>query len=161
MDNGTKEFDITSEYAKKYRFHLLNFNESIIDTIFSDSLPDMINVLPSEDLTKYLVALSQYMLYVNYQHNLDNIYFMEHKRIFDSKRMEIIILNDLKGRSNDELLAKALDKDPSLKILEDKAKEAEKIARIAEKIMDSVKELINAIKKELERRNYERQTGKI
>jgi hypothetical protein len=161
MENNGKEFDITSEYAKKYRFHLLNFNEYIIDEIFSDTLPDMITVLPSERLTQYLVALAQYMAYVTYQHNLDTIYFMEHKRVFDSKRMEIITLHDLKGRSNDELLAKALDKDASLKPLEDKSKQAEKISLIAEKITDSIKELINAIKKELERRSYERQTGKV
>lgn len=144
-----------TKFVKDTGLGKLSFNETIIDVVMNSGFPDKLTIYPTEELTRACVAIAQYLCFLVNKRNKDKVVYMEHKNIFDSLKRASVLKYDIKARSNEEVLARVFDKEPRLKDMNDNLVDYDSTCQLSENVAEYMKELINAIKRELDRRQYE------
>lgn len=143
-------------HAKMLGLDNLSYNEELVSETMSPDFPRKLITIPAEQLTVYAYALSQYASIVAFQLNQFRVLAADAKRKLNTEKREAQVLYGIKGRSNDEVMAKLYEKEPSLKILEAEALEKEQFVTLTDHMPELIKEHINIIKKEIERRGFDR-----
>lgn len=115
--------------------------------------PEKLADYTGEEVSKFILALTQYAAFVQAQLNIKESICLYEKRKFELRLGELSFR--YKGTVT-EKKAQALKDSIELKHLEDSVTDALVSKQICEKIPDMVLEIVNALKKEAGRRNGER-----
>lgn len=129
-------------------------NLSIVEEALSMNVGDL-ETIRDDVLSKYIIVLSQYLIFFNSQMNKSKVMYMVHSKNFDKVLNSAII--DIKGKSVGERKAKAVEDSSELLDLEDRVSHYEREVNLGKDHDTQVTTLINALKRELTRREHENQ----
>lgn len=129
-------------------------NLSIVEEALSLDVGDL-ETITDDTLSKYVIVLSQYLIFFNSLMNKSKVMYMVYSKDFD-KVMNITIA-DIKGKSVGERKAKAIESDPKLDALDIEVSKYEREVNLGKEHDTQVTTLINALKRELTRREHENQ----
>lgn len=117
---------------------------------------ETITNLTDSKLSATLYDLSKYQVYLQLHANIRTTTLISAKRAYNNElRKTMVSLSDMKLPSKmtvKEKEAKAMEENPRLQELELKLEEAEKQEALFRKVPEQTLELVNALKKELSRR---------
>jgi hypothetical protein len=155
--NGISQM-ILDEHGEATGLNSLTYNKALIDKILVETFPENLPSLPTSEVITMCAALSQFISFLQYSYNCDGVIYREKKRVFDKKKRDTMIKFGLKAKSNEEMLALACDKEPELVMLEEEVFISESRYNMSEDMANALRELINTMKRELDRRYHDRQT---
>jgi hypothetical protein len=144
---------------RELNFYKVEPNKGIIDEIFSMDVGDVLGAASLETISKYITALSQYLIFLNYKRNLTEV-----KRIFLSKKLEKNILRGLgtiTSGTKDEKRRRFIDLNPELLELEAEVEYLNAELALTEDIPDSVREYINALKRYKDTKEFELKSSRF
>jgi hypothetical protein len=132
-------------------------NKELVAEIMSMSLRDLESI-DDIDLSRYIIALSQYVVFLRKQVNYANLKYFLNKRQFEEIVSEGMLTQQ--GKTVKEKREKTVRASAELRWLQETMDkyEAEKI--LLDKMDDSIIHYINALKKEQTRRDNERYTSR-
>lgn len=134
-------------------FHKVNPNKAIVDDIFSLDIGDKLGALPLEMISRYITALSQYLIFISYRRNSTEV-----RRMFLSKNLEKNVLrglNSITSGTKDEKRRKFIDLNPELLEIEAEIEYLGAELLLTEGIPDSIREYINALKRYRDTKEFE------
>lgn len=138
--------------------HLLLFkakpNVSLVEEILALNVSDL-ETIANEDLSKYIIVLSQYLIFFNSQMNKSRVLYKIHQKDFEQAVHTAI--RDIKGKTVGERRTKALEENVELQELERKVDYYDREVELGRSHDTQVETLINALKRELTRRENENQ----
>jgi hypothetical protein len=138
--------------------HLLLFkakpNVSLVEEILALNVSDL-ETIPNETLSKYVIVLSQYLIFFNSQMNKSRVMYKIYQKDFEQAVHTAI--RDIKGKTVGERRTKALEESVALQELEQQVDYYEREVELGKSHDNQVETLINALKRELTRRENENQ----
>jgi len=153
MGNGNR-MDEVAGYLNYRSEDLMIFkmpkNQSLMDEIFAFD-PRNIESISSAKISEYTIGLAQFLIYFSSQINRTKVSLMQKNRYLDLK----VIQSDIKGRTKIERREKVIDNDPKLQKIEVDIIAFECELKMTENLEKYYVEFINALKRELTRRETE------
>jgi len=125
-------------------------NKTLMDEIFQFD-PRNLEATPSSDLSKYAIGLSQFLIYFTSQINATRVKLMQKNRVIDV----YVNQSDIKARAKADKRRKVIDGTPELKQIERDIELLESEIKMTENLEKYYVELINSLKRELTRREFE------
>lgn len=145
----------TNEYLNKRSEDLMVFkmprNKNLMEEIFSFDPRDL-EATSSEDISKYAIGLSQFLIYFSSQVNATKVKLMQKHRVIETH----VNRSDIKGGTKAERRQQVIDSDPDLQKIEADIEALEGEIKMTENLEKYYVELINSFKRELTRREAER-----
>ena len=146
----------TNEYlnqkAEKLMVYKMPRNESLMEEIFNYD-PRTLDSTSSEDISKYTIGISQFLIYFASEVNKSKVLLMQKKRFME---MSVEQSDIVKGRlTKAEYKRKVIDSNEEFKQIEIDIEALEQEVTMTENLERYYIELINSFKKELSRREYE------
>jgi hypothetical protein len=136
--------------------HLLLFkakpNISLVEEVLTLNVSDL-ETIANEDLSKYIIVLSQYLIFFNSQMNKSRVLYKIYQKDFEQSVHTAI--RDIKGKTVGERRTKALEGSIALQELEQQVDYYEREVELGKSHDSQVETLINALKRELTRRENE------
>lgn len=134
-----------SDFIKK-----ISRNDSLLEEIFNFDPKDL-DSTNSVTISKYTIALAQYVIYLNSKTNEKKVSLMQKKRMIDIS----VNQSDIKAKTKTEKKAKVIQEDPALVAIESGINILEDELGLLDGAVNYFVELINAFKRELTRREKE------
>lgn len=125
-------------------------NDEFLEEVFSFD-PRTLQQTDSSTISKYTIALSQYIIYLNSKINKKKVSLMQKKRSIDIA----VSRSDIKAKTKWETKRKVIDADEALSIIERGVNAIEEELTLLDGTIPYFVELINSFKKELSRREQE------
>jgi hypothetical protein len=125
-------------------------NEYLMDEIFAFD-PRNLEATPSSKLSEYAIGLSQFLIYFSSQINATKVKLMQKNRTIDIA----VAKSDIKGGTKAEKRQKVIDDSTELHQIDVDIHALEGEVRMTEGLEKYYVELINALKRELTRRDQE------
>ena len=125
-------------------------NETLMDEIFRFD-PRNLEATPSNKISEYTIGLSQFLVYFSSQLNATKVKLMQKRRVIDAA----VNQSDISTRTKAEKVRKVIDADPKLIAIENDITALEGELQMTENLEKYYVELINALKRELTRREME------
>ena len=138
--------------AEKLMVYKMPRNKDLMEEIFSYD-PSTLDVTSGEDISKYTIGISQFLIYFASEVNKSKVLLMQKKRFVEIsvEQSEIV-----KGRlTKAEYKRKIIDSNEELKKVEVDMEALEQEVVMTENLERYYIELINSFKKELTRREHE------
>ena len=146
----------TRDHLNKKSDELLLFkakpNVSLVDEVFALNVSDL-ETIADEVLSKYIIVLSQYLIFFNSQMNKSRVMYKIYQKDLD--RAVNVAIRDVTGKSVGERKAQVLEENAELQSLESQMSFYEHEVEIGKNHDIQVETLINALKRELTRRENE------
>jgi hypothetical protein len=142
-----------SRLVQNYSLDKCSPDVNIVNEIFSFDASDDLGSLTLNDISRFLVVLSQYSLSLTYKRNSLSV-----QKSFLSKKLEKLVIRNmssLKGGTKDERRRKAIDDDEAMTELEHELELISSELHMIEDFPDAVKEYINALKKQRDTKELE------
>ena len=127
-------------------------NLSLVEEALSLDVSDL-ETIGDDVLSKYVIVLSQYLIFFNSQMNKSRVLYKVHAKDFDRAVNSAIV--DIKGKSVGERKAKALEENADLDALDSTVSKYEREVDLGKDHDTQINTLINALKRELTRRENE------
>lgn len=141
-------------YLKKRSDDLMVFkmpkNQDLMDEIFKFD-PRNIESISSSKISEFTIGLAQFLIYFSSQINATKVKIMQKNRIIDLA----ISRSEIKAKTKIEKREKVIDNDDELKKIELELLAYEGEIKMTENLEKYYIELINALKRELTRRETE------
>jgi len=148
--------DKVNEYlnkkAEKLMVYKMPRNESLMEEIFNYD-PRTLDSTSSEDISKYAIGISQFLIYFASEVNKSKVLLMQKKRFIETSVEQSDIV---KGRiTKADYRRKVIDSNEELKQVETDIEALEQEVVMTENLERYYIELINTFKRELGRRDNE------
>jgi hypothetical protein len=141
-----------NEHAEKLSLFKINTDDSLVEK--AKSLPVReLETIDSLTLSKYVIALSQYLVFLTSQVNKSRVMYKIHSRKFEMLLYKAI--KDVTGKTLTEKKAKALEGNKELQYQEEQMHIFDLEVEVVRDIEKNITLLVNAIKRELTRREAE------
>ena len=141
-----------NDYAEQLLLFKMDPDKSLIQE--AKSLPAKeLEAIDSLTLSKYIVVLSQYLVFLTSQMNRSKVSYKIHSRKFEMLLNKVI--KDIPGKTLTEKKAKALEEDKVLQFHEEKMHLYDLEVEAVKDMDKNITFLVNAIKRELTRRETE------
>jgi len=141
-----------NEHAEKLSLFKINTDDSLIEK--AKSLPVReLETIDSLTLSKYVIALSQYLVFLTSQVNKSRVMYKIHSRKFEMLLYKAI--KDVTGKTLTEKKAKAMEGNEALQHQEEQMHIFDLEVEVVKDIEKNITLLVNAIKRELTRREAE------
>jgi len=138
--------------AEKLMVYKMPRNESLMEEIFNYD-PRTLDSTSSEDISKYTIGISQFLIYFASEVNKSRVLLMQKKRFME---MSVEQSGIVKGRlTKSEYKRKVIDSNEEFKQVEIDIEALEQEVTMTENLERYYIELINSFKKELTRREHE------
>ena len=135
----------------------LVYSESLINEVFSLDVKNL-DSIDETLLSKYIVALSQYLVFFDFELNKLKVKYSLNKKVFDDALFKRT--SKIKGGTLTEKKRIVLEEHDALKEMDEKVVEIKSQMTLLEGLHDSIENLIFSLKRELTRRGSERQLSK-
>lgn len=140
-----------NDRSKELMVHKMPRNESLMDEIFAFD-PRNLEATSSADISKYAIGLAQFLIFFSSQINSTKVKLIQKNRVIDT----YINQSDIKAKTKAEKRYKVINENPELKQIETDIEALEAEIKMTENLEKYYIELINALKRELTRRETER-----
>jgi len=148
----SKVNEYLNKKAEKLMVYKMPRNESLMEEIFSYD-PRTLDSTSSEDISKYTIGISQFLIYFASEVNKSKVLLMQKKRFIE---ISIEQSDIVKGRlTKSEHKRKVIDSNEEFKQVEIDIEALEQEVTMTENLERYYIELINSFKKELTRREHE------
>ena len=146
--------DAISTYLSKRAEDLMLFkmpkNNILMEEIFSFN-PQALEQISSADISRYTIGLAQFLIYFTSQTNASKVKLMQKKHLLERK----LNMSEVKAKAKAEKLIKLGEMDATVKRLVEDIEILEYELKLTENLEKYYVELINAFKRELNRREFE------
>ena len=132
----------------------LGIADTPLDLEFIESIkrlkPDILSKIDNHVITSYIFALSQYLFFIQVNHNKAIVRLLNSKSVFDRviDKESYARSGKITTSSKDEALVNSLE----LRELKETVEEFERQVKVSEGLDEPIIQMINAFKKELQRR---------
>ena len=141
-----------NEHAEKLLLFKMESDNELIEEAKSLSVRDLESI-PSLTLSKYVIVLSQYLVFLTSQVNRSRVMYKIHSRKFEMALYKAI--KNISGKTLTEKKAKALEEDTVLQHHEEQMHLYDLEIEAAKDVEKNITLLVNSIKRELTRREAE------
>lgn len=141
-----------NEHAEKLLLFKMESDNELIQEAKSLSVRDLESI-PSLTLSKYVIVLSQYLVFLTSQVNRSRVMYKINNRKFEMALYKAI--QNVPGKTLTEKKAKALEDDTTLQHYEEQTHLYDLEIEAAKDVEKNITLLVNAIKRELTRREAE------
>lgn len=128
----------------------INRNDSLLEEVFSFD-PRNLESTNSATISKYTIALAQYVIYLNSHINKKKVSLMQKRRMIELS----VNQSETKAKTKAEKKAKVIQDDPALLVIEGGINTLEDELGLLDGTVNYFVELINTFKRELTRREKE------
>ncbi len=142
--------DYLNKRAEELMVHKMPKNGTLMNEIFKFD-PRNLEAIKSVNISKYTIGLSQFLIYFTSQINKSKVLLMQKKRVIDT----YVNQSDVKTKTRAEKIRKVIDSNDKLKEIESDIEALEAELVMTENLEKYYTELINAMKRELTRRESE------
>ena len=125
-------------------------NKDLMDEIFQFDVRNL-EATPSAKISQYTIGLSQFLIFFSSQINKTKVQLMQKNRVIDT----YVNQSELKGRTKVEKRQKVIDAHEELQAIEKGIEMLEAEIKLTDGLEKHFLELINALKRELTRREHE------
>lgn len=146
--NNTNEY--LNRRAEELMVYKMPQNKPLMDEIFAFD-PRNLEATSSADISKYTIGLAQFLVYFTSQINTTKVKIVQKNRAVDTH----VNRSDIKGRTKSEKRQKVIDSDPNLQKIQADIEALEGEIKMTDNLEKYYVELINALKRELTRRETE------
>lgn len=143
--------DYLNNRAEELMVYKMPRNADLMNEIFAFD-PRNLEATPAADISKYAIGLAQFLIFFTSQINVTKVKLMQKNRVIDT----YVNQSDIKGRTKAEKRRKVIDSNNELKQLEMDIEALEYEIKMTDNLEKYYIELINALKRELTRRETER-----
>jgi len=148
-----------NNYLKKRADDLMVFampkNETLMSEIFKFD-PRELELVSSADISRYAIGLSQFLIYFTSQINLSKVKLMQKKRLIENQLNQ----STIKAKTKAERIIKLVQDNKELEQVVSDIEALECEIKMTENLEKHYLELINALKRELGRREVEYKLSK-
>jgi len=148
-----------NNYLKKRADDLMVFampkNETLMSEIFKFD-PRELELVSSADISRYAIGLSQFLIYFTSQINLSKVKLMQKKRLIENQLNQ----STVKAKTKAERIIKLVQDNKELEQVVSDIEALECEIKMTENLEKHYLELINALKRELGRREVEYKLSK-
>lgn len=137
--------------SKELMVHSMPRNEGLMNEIFAFD-PRNLEATSAIDISKYAIALAQFLIYFSSQINATKVKLIQKNRVIDT----YINQSDIKAKTKAEKRNKVIEANSELKQIEIDIEAFEAEVKMTDNLEKYYVELINAFKRELTRRDTER-----
>lgn len=142
-----------NEHAKNLGLFDVNTDQGLVAQAKNLAVKDLESI-DSITLSKYVIVLSQYLVFLTSQTNKSRVMYKIHSRKFEMLLYKII--KDMPGKTLTEKRANALEDNTDLQYHEEQMHIYELEVESVRDVEKNITLLVNAIKRELTRRDTER-----
>jgi len=143
-----------STYLNKRAEDLMLFkmpkNTTLMEEIFRFN-PQALEQIAAVDISRYTIGLAQFLIYFTSQINASKVKLMQKKHLLE----KILNTSDIKAKTKVEKLNRLVVQDDKVKQLVNDIEVLEYELKLTENLEKYYVELINAFKRELNRREFE------
>lgn len=136
--------------AEQLMVHKMPRNKTLMDEIF-DFDPRNLEATPSASLSKYAIGLAQFLVYFTSQVNSTKVKLMQKERVIET----YINQSTATAKTKADRRRQVIDSNPELKQVEIDIEALEAELKMVDGLEKYYVEIINAIKRELTRREME------
>jgi hypothetical protein len=147
MENINEYLNTRAEELMMYK---MPKNEDIMNEVFKFD-PRSLESTSSADVSKYTIALAQYLIFFSSQINKTKVKLIQKNRVLDIH----INQSDIKAKTKAEKRYKVIESSPELKQIELDIEALESEVKMTDGLEKYYLELIQSFKRELTRREHE------
>jgi len=139
--------------VKNYSLDKASPDINLVDEVFSLDAADDLGSLTLNDITRFIVVLSQYSISLTYKRNILSI-----QKSFLSKRLDKLVMrsmDEIKGGTKEERKRRVIDLNEEMLKIEEEVEIISAELDLIEDFPDAVKEYINALKKQRDTKELE------
>jgi len=125
-------------------------NTTLMEEIFRFN-PQALEQIAAVDISRYTIGLAQFLIYFTSQINASKVKLMQKKHLLE----KILNTSDIKAKTKTEKLNRLIEQDDKVKQLVNDIEVLEYELKLTENLEKYYVELINAFKRELNRREFE------
>lgn len=152
--------DGVSAYLSKRAEDLMLFkmpkNNILMEEIFSFN-PQALEQISAVDISRYTIGLAQFLIYFTSQINASKVKLMQKKHLLE----KILNTSGIKAKTKTEKLNRLIEQNNKVKQLVNDMEVLEYELKLTENLEKYYVELINAFKRELNRREFEYKMTKM
>lgn len=141
--------------ADEFLMYKVSPNNELMDEIFSFD-PRTVESVSGATISKYIIGLSQFLIYFSSQANKSKVLLMKKRRFLDLH----VSQSSISGKTKAEKFRKVVDADGELQKVEEGIIALEQELTMLDSLDKYYLELINAFKKELGRKESELKSSK-
>jgi len=141
--------------ADDFLMYKVSPNNELMDEIFSFD-PRTVESVSGATISKYIIGLSQFLIYFSSQANKSKVLLMKKRRFLDLH----VSQSSISGKTKAEKFRKVIDADGELQKVEEDIIALEQELTMLDSLDKYYLELINAFKKELGRKESELKSSK-